>query len=1097
MVPIHEKHYRKKSALFACGLCLYLFLFPCPTVSGQSVTKEFAKEPLKNILKEVEKQTGFSVIYEKKDVDEDKPVSASFATTPVEEVLVRILGENLDFSIQNKMIVIFRKKPQATTVQKTSPGDPATQSIVTGTVFDKTGAPLPGVNISVKGTTTGIISDINGKYTITVPNSEAVLVFSYVGFAAREVTADNRIIDVTLNEDTQTLDEVVVIGYGAVRKSDLTGSVASVKGKDLNSYPAPNIMQALSGRSPGVQVMQNTGAPGGTISIRVRGANSIQGNNEPLYVVDGFPINGNPTHLNNMDIESIEILKDASATAIYGSRGANGVVMITTKKGKSGKTEVEFTAGYSSQSVVKKLDLMNAREYALFYNLQQKNDTGKEFFTQEQIDGFGEGYDYQDMIFGTAPLYTTGLTVSGGNDKTRFSISGNIYAQEGIIKGSAYDRYSLRTDINHRMNKMFSISVSSIMSRLIREARDSGGGSRGNSMISAAISAPPTLDPYEEDGVSYRKLATAYPFVATDLINPLNFINEQKDRVRANVILTNVALLFNPIPELTVKILGGIENRDDTNGSYTTRNYINSPGRAGLSATQFTSLLNENTIGYNKTFNDKHDVAAIVGFTYQDFLSTYVSGSGSGFLSDVFEEYSLGSSSTPNVPGSGYSKSVLLSYLGRVNYGYDGKYLLTASLRRDGSSKYSKGNKWGYFPSAAVAWRVSGEDFLKENPVVSMLKLRASWGKTGSQAIGAYATLSTLSPGRTIFNDAMFNTFAPGTTLPGDLKWETTAQTDMGIDIGILNNRIHLTADYYIKNTSDLLNVVRLPTSMGYVSTIQNVGQIRNRGVDLGIDTRILTGSFQWDVNANISFNRNKVVKLYGGEDILGGSVNVVVINDNTSILREGRPVGQFWGYLEDGYDDNGKIVFKDLNEDGAITQDDKTYIGDPNPDFIYGINSNMRYKRFELTLFIQGVHGNDLFNASSISNTIDYGFGLNMPKEVYYNHWTPDNPNAKYPAITYNTTVRVSDRFIEDGSFMRLKNIQLTYDLPVKNRGMNWIDHLQLYVSGQNLLTLTNYSWWDPEVNSRGGSNSTSPGIDHNAYPSSKSYTVGFRVGF
>jgi TonB-linked SusC/RagA family outer membrane protein len=842
--------------------------------------------------------------------------------------------------------------------------------------------------------------------------------------------------------------------------------------------------------------MQNTGAPGASVSIRVRGTNSIQGSNEPLYVVDGFPINGSPTSINNSDIESIEILKDASATAIYGSRGANGVVMITTKKGQSGKTQVEFTTSYSSQSVIKKLDLMNAREYALFYNLQQENDTGKEFFTQDQIDGFGEGYDYQDLIFRTAPLLTTGLNVSGGNEKTRFSISGSTYNQEGIVKGSAYNRYSLNTNVDHKMSDKFSISLTNTMSHLIRDARDSGGGSRGNSMISAAISAPPTLDPYNDDG-TYRKLATVYPFVATDLINPLNYINEQKNRVRANIILTNVALMFNPVPELTIKIMGGIENRDDTNGGYTTRDYINSPGRASMSATQFTSLLNENTISYRKTFLEKHDVSAVVGFTYQDFLNTSLSGSGNGFLSDVFEEYSLGSASTPNVPGSGYSKSVLLSYLGRVNYSYNNKYLLTASLRRDGSSKYSKGSKWGYFPSAAVAWRVSNEEFLKENPLLSMLKLRASWGMTGSQAIGAYATLSTLSPGRTVFNDTMFNTFAPGTTLPGDLRWETTTQTDVGADIGFLNNRLYFTVDYYIKNTSDLLNTVRLPSSMGYSSTIQNVGKVQNRGLDLGIDTQILTGDFQWDLNANISFNRNKVIKLYNGEDILGGSVNVVVINDNTSILREGRPIGQFWGYLEDGYDDKGKIIFKDLNEDNAITQDDKTYIGNPNPDFVYGINSNMRYKGFELSLFIQGVRGNDIFNASAIVNTIDYGFGLNMPKEVYYNHWTSDNPNAKYPVISYNTTARVSDRFIEDGSYLRLKNIQLAYNFPVRKWNMNWINGFQLYVSGQNLLTQTKYSWWDPEVNSRGGSNSTAQGIDHDTYPSSKAFTIGLRAVF
>jgi TonB-linked SusC/RagA family outer membrane protein len=983
--------------------------------------------------------------------------------------------------------------PKNTQLEIEKPVDRA----IAGKVSDEKGEGLPGVSVVVKNTTRGTSTDANGRFKLNVPEEATTLVFSFVGYLSQEVVIGNRSdINLSLKVDTKSLEEVVVVGYGTVKKSDLTGSLSQVKSKELNSFPNGNVLQALSGRAAGVQVLQNTGAPGGGVSVRIRGTNSIQGSNEPLYVVDGFPISGgSPTALNNTDIESIEILKDASATAIYGSRGANGVVIITTKRGKTGRTNVDFETSYTSQKLIKKLDLMNAKEYATFYNEQAVNDKLTPYFTQAQIDGFGNGFDWQNLVFQKAPMVTSALNINGGNDKTQFSLSGSVFNQDGIVKGSNYKRYSLRANVSHEISKKFSVNLSSTLSRLNTGRKDSGGGSRGNTMISAAISAPPTLSPYKDDG-TYRVLATAYPFVATDLINPLNFINEQTDEIKANLALVNAALIFKPLPDLTIKISGGIENRDDRTDSYRTRNFVNSTGVASISTNQITSLLSENTISYIKSFQ-KHSVSAVAGFTYQDFVNTSLSGSGNGFLSDVFGTNDLSAAITPGIPNSGYSKSVLLSYLARINYSYDSKYLVTASFRRDGSSKYSEGNKWGAFPSAALAWRVSNEDFLKENTVISDLKVRASWGLTGSQAINAYATLNQLTSGKTVYDNTLYNTFSPGTRLPGNLKWETTEQKDIGIDLGLLKNRINLTLDYYIKNTRDLLNTVVLPSSLGFTSTIQNVGQVQNKGFELGIDTRLFTGDFKWDLNANISFNRNKVVKLQGGEDILGGNINVVAINDVTNILREGRPIGQYWGYVEDGYDDKGKIKYKDVDGDGAITIKDKTYIGNPNPNFTFGINSSMSYRNFDLIIFLQGVQGNDLFNASSIVNTMDYGFGLNMPKEVYYNHWSPTNTNAKYPIISNSSRTNVSNRYIENGSYMRLKNIQIAYNFPLQTWGINWIRSAQVYASGQNLLTLTKYSWWDPEVNSSGGANSTNQGFDFNTYPSSKSVTVGVRVGF
>lgn len=974
------------------------------------------------------------------------------------------------------------------------------QSVITGKV---TGAGdhavLPGTTVSLKGTTTGTTTDAEGNYRISVGNQpNGTLVFSSVGYLPKEVSIGNQsTISVELAVDNRQLDEVVVVGYGTVRKSDLTGSLAQVKGKEVDAFPATNVLQALSGRAPGVQVTQNTGAPGAAISVRIRGTNSIQGSNEPLYVVDGFPTSGsNPTIVNNSDIESIEILKDASATAIYGSRGANGVVIITTKQGKAGKMTVDYEGSYSIQSLRKKLDLMNAKEYATFYNEQATNDKVTPYFTQDQINSFGDGYDWQNLVFQKAPMQTHNLTVSGGNEKTRFSVGGSIFNQDGIIRGSNYKRYSLRANISTDVSKKFNLTYGATLTKILTGRQNSGGGNRGGTLISAAISAPPTLTPYNTDG-SYRILATAYPFISNVLINPLNYLEQFTDNVDANRVLANAALTFKPFDGLAIKISGGIENSDDRTDTYTTTKFINSQGSASVSTTRGMSLLSENTISYIKTIAQKHSISAVAGFTYQNFMNKSLSASGVGFLSDITETASLGSAATPGIPGTSYSYSTLLSYLGRINYSYNNKYLLTASIRADGSSKYSEGNKWGYFPSGALAWRVSEEDFMKNVTFMTDLKARASWGLTGSQAIDAYATQNNLSAGKTVFDDALYNTFAPGTQLPGNLKWETTEQLDFGIDAGFLNNRFQLTLDYYIKNTRDLLNTVQLPSGFGFTSTIRNVGQIQNKGLEISLSARAIDRAFKWDLNGNIAFNRSKVVKLNGGQDILGGSVGVTLISDAANLLREGQPLSVFYGYVEDGYTDQGRVKYKDLNGDNVINQLDKTIIGNPNPDFIYGLNSVMSFKGFDLTLFIQGTQGNNLVNVSSINNTLDYGFGLNMPREVYLNHWTPTNTNAKYPVISRANSYNYSNRFVEDGSYLRLRTIQLAYNLPLQALKVNWMRSAQIYASGQNLLTLTKYSWWDPEVNSQGGANSIGQGIDHYSYPTSKAVTFGIRVGF
>ncbi|MGX5817374.1 TonB-dependent receptor [Chitinophaga lutea] len=1085
----------KLSALIILSACLQL------SAKGyaQQVTLSEKNATLQQLFRTIERQTGYVFFFDHLLLDKASRVTVDIKKQPLEKALnVCLEGQPLSYSIVGKNIVIKSRDaysplepvqffPQDTTVK------------ATGRVTDKAGMALPGASVVIKNTSTGVVTDAKGFFELKAPKS-AILVISFIGYKSQEVAAASEgPINVTLQEQAALTDEVVVIGYGTVKKSDLTGSLSQVRSKDITSYPSTNIMQALNGRAPGVRVMQNNGSPGGGISIRIRGANSILGGNEPLYVVDGFPYPGNPTFLQNSDIASIEVLKDASSTAIYGSRGANGVVMITTKSGKKKEqTSVEFEAGYTNQMVTKKMPLMNAQQYALLYNEQAKNDGLAPYFTQQVIDSLGQnpGTDWQDLVLRNAPIYNASVSVSGGSEKTRFSLGGAAFMQEGIVKASDYNRYNVRGNIEHDISKVFNISYSAILTRLNSARHNASPGNRGNDLISGMLMAPPSLSPYLPNG-GYRRLNTAYPFISNVIINPLVFIDKVSDKIQGDRVFTNAALTIKPFDGFSLKITGGIDNLNDRVDKY---NMIepttNSVGLATVQTTQQTSYLNEDIATYTKEIG-KGTLTAMGAFSYQDTRNTKMDGSGNGFLSDVTYTGSLNAAATPGTPSSSYARTTIISYLARVNYSYNDKYLLTASIRRDGYSAYSVDEQWENFPSGAVAWKAINEPFLKNSRFLSDLKVRASYGKSGSNAINAYATLNQLSPSTTIFGDAQAIAYAPGTTLPGNLKWETTYMHDFGLDVGFLQNRLRLTVDYYDKTTRNLLNRVRLPASMGYTTTLQNVGEITNKGLEVAVDADVLRDrAVTWNLNANISFNRNKVVKLYNQQDINGDAFYTGSINDFVNLLRPGLPMGVFYGYKEIGYTDKGLLLYEDVNKDNVISAADKTVIGDPNPNFIYGLNSVTSWKGFELTVFIQGSQGNDIFNLNQ-APSLDLGMGLNLPREVYENHWTPENTNAKYPKITRALNGNMSSRFVEDGSYLRFKNIQLAYNLPVQGWGWKWFRSAQVYASAQNMITFTKYSWYDPEVNAYGGSSSINQGIDYSVYPISKSVTFGIRCGF
>lgn len=1062
------------------------------------ITIELHNTSLRTALAKLERLTDVKFLYQSHLIPNSDRVTITAREERLADVLDRMLtAKRIQFQAEGNQIILTKVNVTGSVPAPDSERDKLAAIQVSGIISDDQNQPLPGVNILVKGTTTGTTSDANGYYSLNVPNENSVLVYSFIGYVSKEIPIGTQTeINVQMESDIRSLQEVVVVGYGEVKKSDLTGSVASIKSEELNAYPTTNIMQSLAGRAAGIQISQNTGAPGSALSVRIRGTNSVQGNNEPLYVVDGFPYTGNPTLLNNADIESVEILKDASATAIYGSRGANGVVLITTKRGKSGETKVEYDGYLGWQTLRKKIDMMNAREYAEFYNMQAANDGLAPHFTQDEINSFGEGTDWQDLVFKTAPIQNHAVSINGGSEKTRFSISGSNFNQGGIMTGSDYVRNSVRANVMTDLSKKFSFDLNAILSRIDSDRKNNSKGNRGGTLTSAVLSGYPTIPVYAADG-SYSRLAEAYSWGSNVITNPLNFIEQESDHIRSNKILTNAALTFKPIEGLSIKISGGIENTDDRVNYYRTNKFINSQGAAKIETDQVTSLLNENIISYVKEFG-KHSISAVAGFTYQNSKSTGLDASGNGFVSNVQESYDVGAAATQGVPVSYYSDWTLMSYLGRVNYALNEKYLATLSFRADGSSRYSEGQKWGTFPSGSLAWRLSEEEFIKNLSFISDLKLRAGYGETGSTAISPYYTLNQLQSSKVVFGDALVTAYAPTVRLAGPLKWETTAQADIGLDVGFLGNRFSLTVDYYVKNTRDLLNQVPLPSSQGYSYTVQNIGEVQNKGFEISANAVLTEGPFKWDVSGNLSVNRNKVVKLYGGNDVLGQAVDISVINDNVNILREGEPIGSFFGYIEKGYDANGKIVYEDFNGNGTRDIGDKRIIGNPHPDFIYGFNSNMSFKNFSLNIFIQGSQGNDIFNVSAVNQTLDYGQALNMPREVYENHWTPENTEAKYPVISRSTSTQVSDRFVEDGSYLRFKNIQLSYNLPVADLKLHWLSKAEIYVSGQNLITFTKYSWYDPEINSYGGDDSIIRiGIDHYSYPTAKSMTVGLRLGF
>lgn len=1082
-------------------LALFLLLFTtslCFTVSSQEakITLKIKDRPLSEVLNQIEAKSGYSILVRSNDVNLNEIVSVDATNLSVSEVLNELFKQSkISYEISGKNISVF--KPQTTT-QSTSTTK-ITPRRITGIVTDaKTGESIIGATVQVRGTGVGTVTDFDGRYSIEVRDANPVLVFSYVGYMSETVQiAKQTVVDVKLSQDVKTLEEVVVVGYGTMKKRDITGSIASVKTQDLQAVPVFNVGQALKARVAGVNITTNSGDPGARLEVRIRGGNSMMANNEPLYVVDGFPMVGGIEFLNPADVESMDVLKDASATAIYGSRGANGVVIITTKSGrKDVKGQIEVSSQFSVQQAEKLYDMLDARQYAVVSNEWIKNSGGTPVLDPEIMTG--PGTDWQSYIFRTARMQDHTITFMGGTDKNRYSLSGNYFDQEGIIINTGAKRGSIRFNIDHEVKNWLRLGFNANLGRRQRNIQDVDNGTLGNNIFSGALSAPPTLPVYDEDGKP-TVVANYYLFTSPDIKNPMVFAAKKNLTVR-NSVLGNTFLEFKITENLTFKTLLGLEFETYLNETYTPIIYKGDKGAASERSYIRNSFLNENTLNYSKEFDDIHSVKLLAGFTYQNNEERSHSISVSDFISNITQNYSLQSATTVNPPSSSWVDWKLASYLGRVNYTLKDRYLFTASMRVDGSSKFGANNRWGYFPSGAFAWRATQEDFMKGVEQVKDLKIRVSYGVTGNQGLNPYQTIPMMGSNRYIFSNHEFSVGFSETNIANkDLKWESTGQFNVGLDLNLFDDLFIFTFDYYRKHTYDLLASEPIPWSTGFRTILKNIGEIENKGMEFSLQSYLVsTKNFKWDVSGNISMNRNKVLKLAGNSDIFSGGVMFT----NTNLARVGEPLGVFFGYIEDGLDSNGQIRYKDLTEDGAITTADRTILGSPYADFTYGFNTNLMYRNLSLNIFVEGSQGNELFWETAGSNLNSFQKGTNQLADLYGNYWTAENPdpNAKYPKIGSTTIYSTSDRFVLDASYVRLKSVTLSYNLPTKKAGMEWLESAQLYVSGSNLLTLTKYPGLSPDVNTRGNDNfdissRLTMGIDASSYPSARILSVGLRL--
>ncbi|MCU4165883.1 SusC/RagA family TonB-linked outer membrane protein [Carboxylicivirga caseinilyticus] len=976
------------------------------------------------------------------------------------------------------------------------------QKTISGVVIDNKGESIIGASILENGTQNGTITDIDGKFSLNV-SEDAVITVSFIGMASQEVPVGAEIFfNITLKEDVIGLEEVVAIGYGAVKKKDLTGSVVSINTDDFKSLPTPSVGNAMQGKASGVQVV-GSGTPGSDPTFRIRGTGTIN-NNNPLYVIDGVPTDGGLNQLNMDDVEGIQILKDASATAIYGSRGANGVVIITTKKGKKGEGVINFNCYYGVQQATNMVEVLNASEFAELHNemmLAAGKDLNPAFADPSSL---GKGTDWVGELFSVAPVQNYSLSYSGGNDKNTYYVSGNYFNQEGIVENTGFKRYTVKFNSETQVNTK--VKFGNMLS-LNHDDKYNGDYS-----IINTLRALPTQAIYNTDGTYSGP--EGRPDWNGDIGNPIGRARVIDNRTLGYNLLGSVFGEVEIIKGLKFKTSAGLKANFWHGRTWSPKyDWKPTPQEESYLGEGWNKAITwnwDNTLTYDKTFNELHKFTALVGTSAQESKFKSINGSIQEFASDATQQLSNGLSQV--VLGGGANDWALLSYMGRINYAFADKYLVTGTIRRDGSSRFGENNKWGLFPSGSLAWRVSEESFMQNMEAIDNLKLRAGFGITGNQEIGNYAYASELDIVKYNFNNNLVNAVVANRMPNPNVQWESQQQVNLGIDVTAFQQIVDITVDAYLKKTKDMLVPMDVPIVSGYSDVyvpMINAGEIENKGIELSVTTHNMKGEFNWDTDFNISFNRNKVIDLNDTIPMVRGDVG---FNQQIARLEVGKPVDVFYGFVTDGVfqtqqdvdnhaiqvpgDDiyartsAGDIRFKDLNSDGVINDDDRTIIGDPNPDFIFAINNRLSYKGFDLNVFIQGVYGNDIYNANRITNE-GMAVAYNQSKETL-KRWNGEGTSNSIPRAVFNDpnkNIRPSDRFIEDGSYIRLKSVVLGYSFPKKWIEKAGMSSARLYVSGTNLLTFTSYSGFDPEV----GIN----GIDNSTYPLTRTVSVGANISF
>ncbi len=1100
---------------------LFITISYASEVSGQElldskISLRANSKTLSQILSQIESKTAVRFIYSPKAARSNRIVSIHAVDKTVSDILNDLLKPlDLSYNLSGTQVVI---SPASTDISPINSAhkDKQIEAIdrtVKGKVTDQAGEGLPGVSVILKGTQLGTVSDVNGVYNLTISDNMSTanpsLVFSYVGYITSEMAVANKsVVDVVLAVDTKNLEELVVVGYGSQKKSDLTGSVVSVGEKDFTQGVNNSALQLLNGKASGVQISQSSSAPGGGIAIRIRGAGSINSDNGALIVVDGLP-GASATSISPEDIESIQILKDASAAAIYGSRAANGVVLITTKKGKKGSTQVNYSAYLGVQKVAKKIDMLTTPQYMKVLNDLSADLGNQPKFSQDQMNKIGNGTDWQNEIFRTAIAQNHQLSISGGAEKSNFYMGVNFLNQDGVVRGSGLKKYNVR--LNYEVSPFeklkFNLNLNTNRTQNTNILTTNSGNENAGP-INAALQFDPTTP---------RALDESGRYVFNPLIsleNPLALINGVNHKYVSNRTFGTISTDYTILKGWTATLRLGADITNDRNDQYIstiTQRGLASGGSGNVTSGEDLHWISELFTTYNHTFKEVHQLSVLGGATLEKFDYNNLGASSIGFLSDATLTNLLqsGDGDRGDNVSTGRTTNKLNSYLGRVNYTLAEKYLLTASIRADGTSRFSETNKYAFFPSFALGWRISEEAFVKQSNIFNDLKLRLSYGKSGNQAIGNFETLQTfIAGGKAVLGNGLVQGVEPIRIPNKDLRWESTEELDLGVDFSILKGRLSGSFEYYIKTTSDQLFNKPLPTTSGFSSIRVNFGEVRNQGIDLMLESRNLVNDFKWNTTLTFSTLKNNVQKLpdFISEVLTGG----VGFSSQYSIVREGSPMRSYYGYQVDGlFQENDDIAnsaqknakpgypkFVDQNGDGKIDPNDRVILGSPFPKLMYGLNNSFSYKGFGLNVLITAVDGISSLDNNIVESLYPINFERNRIAEHYLDRWTPSNPGAKYPsgvnASAYGGALAINSLTVSDASFARLKTATLSYNVNIRKK--QTFRSASFYIAADNLFTITKFLGYDPDANASG------TGIErasYNSYPLNRTVRVGLNIGF